>query len=86
MVGVVSASKRVTIREFNKKNHYNDWQFVYDPSTDRGILLSTPNQPASRSAQLAEGQNEQTSFRALGANPAHTNPPNGAQLESATSQ
>lgn len=86
MVGVASASKRVTIREFNKKNHYNDWQFVYDPSTDRGILLSTPNQPALRPAQLAEGQNEQSSFHAFGANSGHTNPANGAQIESPTSQ
>jgi hypothetical protein len=86
MVGVASASKRITIREFNKKNHYNEWQFVYDPSTDRGILLSTPNQPALRPAQLAEGQNDQSSFRAVGANSVHTNPPNGAQFESPTSQ
>lgn len=86
MVGVASASKRITIREFNKKNHYNDWQFVYDPSTDRGVLLSTPNQPALRPAQLAEGQNDQSSFRALGPNSAHTNPPNGAPIESPTSQ
>ena len=86
MVGVASASKRITIREFNKKNHYNEWQFVYDPSTDRGILLSTPNQPALRPAQLAEGQNDQSSFRAVGANSVHTNAPNGAQFESPTSQ
>jgi type II secretory pathway pseudopilin PulG len=46
IVGVVSTSKGKTIREFNKKNHYNDWQFIYDPSTDRGGLLNTPAQPA----------------------------------------
>jgi hypothetical protein len=45
IVGVASVSKDKTIREFNKKNHYNEWQFIYDPSTDRGGLLSTPNQP-----------------------------------------
>jgi len=47
IVGVASISKDKTIREFNKKSHYNEWQFVYDPSTDRGGLLSTPNQPGS---------------------------------------
>jgi type II secretory pathway pseudopilin PulG len=45
IVGVVSLSKARTIREFNKKNHYNQWQFIYDPTTDRGGLLMTPNQP-----------------------------------------
>jgi hypothetical protein len=45
IVGVASVSKDKTIREFNKKNHYNQWQFIYDPSTDRGGLLMTPNQP-----------------------------------------
>ena len=42
---MVSTSENETIREFNKKNHYNEWQFIYDPSTDRGGLLNTPAQP-----------------------------------------
>lgn len=42
IVGVVSLSKATTIREFNKKNHYNEWQFIYDPSRDRGGLLNAP--------------------------------------------
>ena len=46
IVGVASMSKDTTIREFNKKNHYNDWQFIYDPNTDRGGLLNTPAQPS----------------------------------------
>jgi type II secretory pathway pseudopilin PulG len=45
IVGVVSASKKDTIREFNHKKKYNEWQFIYDPATDRGGLLTTPNQP-----------------------------------------
>jgi hypothetical protein len=85
MVGVASVSKAATIREFSKKNHYNDWQFVYDPSTDRGVLLTTPNQPVLRAAQLADQQNDQSVFRALRAN-AHTNPADGVQSESPTSQ
>jgi hypothetical protein len=86
MVGVASLSKRTTIREFDRKNHYNEWQFVYDPSTDRGGLLTTPNQPALPAAPLQNGQTDQSSFRALGANSAHRNPSDGAQLESPTSQ
>ncbi len=46
IVGVVSTSKDTTIREFNHKRKYNQWQFVYDPTTDTGGLLMTPNQPA----------------------------------------
>jgi type II secretory pathway pseudopilin PulG len=45
IVGVASTSKDKTIREFNKKDHYNQWQFIYDPTSDRGGLLMTPNQP-----------------------------------------
>lgn len=45
IVGVASSSKKDTIREFNHKKKYNEWQFIYDPGTDRGGLLMTPNQP-----------------------------------------
>ena len=45
IVGVVSTSEKETIREFNNKSHYNEWQFIYDPSSDRGGLLNTPAQP-----------------------------------------
>jgi hypothetical protein len=43
---VASISKAKTVREFNHKNHYNDWQFIYDPTMDRGGLIMTPAQPA----------------------------------------
>lgn len=46
IVGVASISKKDTIRIFNKKKKYNEWQFVYDPSTDRGGLITTPYQPS----------------------------------------
>ena len=45
IVGVASTSKRPTIREFDKKKKYNEWSFVYDPSLDRGFLITTPYQP-----------------------------------------
>lgn len=45
IVGVVSTSPEATIRVFDKdKKHYNDWQFIYDPSMDQGGLLTTPGQ------------------------------------------
>jgi hypothetical protein len=46
IVGVASVNKNTTIREFNHKKKYNEWQFVYDPASDRGGLITTPNQPA----------------------------------------
>jgi type II secretory pathway pseudopilin PulG len=45
IVGVASTSKKATIREFDKKKKYNEWSFVYDPSLDRGLLITTPYQP-----------------------------------------
>jgi type II secretory pathway pseudopilin PulG len=57
IVGVASANKDKTIRVFNKKDHYNQWQFIYDPTTDRGGLLMTPNQPPLQNA--AQNVNQQ---------------------------
>ena len=45
IIGVASTSHKTSIREFNKKNHYHDWYFIYDPSMDRGGLVQGPAQP-----------------------------------------
>ncbi|MFY9911604.1 MAG: hypothetical protein WAK56_17295 [Candidatus Sulfotelmatobacter sp.] len=44
IVGVASISKKKTIRIFNKKTKYDEWQFIYDPTADRGGLITTPYQ------------------------------------------
>ena len=68
IVGVVSTSKKPTIREFNNKKKYNEWQFIYDPATDRGGLLMTPNQPPIQGfgqqpgTQNPNGQNNTSGF------------------------
>ena len=59
VVGVVSTSKKDSIREFNHKKKYNEWQFIYDPGTDRGGLLSTPNQPPLQGFGNQPGQIQQ---------------------------
>ncbi len=59
IVGVSSINKNTTIREFNHKKKYNEWQFVYDPATDRGALITTPNQPALQVSGIP-GSNAQT--------------------------
>jgi len=56
IVGVASASKAKTIREFNNKSHYNDWPFIYDPSNDRGGLLNAPTQPSLGRGFTSAGQ------------------------------
>lgn len=68
IVGVTSYSKRETIRVFNKKNHYNQWQFIYDPSS-RG-LMTGPNQPLPIGAgQTPAAQNEGDPTSNAGMNP-----------------
>jgi type II secretory pathway pseudopilin PulG len=42
IVGVVSASKDRTIREFSGKNHYDQWRFYYDPAFDQFALTNAP--------------------------------------------
>jgi len=81
IVGVASISKDKTIREFNKKNRYNQWQFIYDPTTDRGGLLMTPNQPPLMVGNNPNQQQNGTSPNSFGNNPGlgnnQNNNPNG---------
>lgn len=52
IVGVASKSTDPTIRVFNKKKNYNDWQFFYSPMFDvQNVLLRGPynGQTATRS-------------------------------------
>jgi len=70
IVGVASLTKKTGYREFNKKKKYNEWQFIYDPGTDRGGLLMTPYQPqlqgfGQQGTQNLNGQN-------TGSNPSGT--------------
>ena len=43
IVGVASKSKEPTIRVYNKKKNYDEWQFIYSPMLDRqNTLLRGP--------------------------------------------
>jgi len=76
IVGVASVSKDKTIREFNKKNHYDQWQFIFNPTTDGQGLLTTPSQPALAGAAQGNPMNQpQNGQGGLNA----TNPPGGLQ-------
>jgi hypothetical protein len=74
IIGVASTSKDKSIREFNKKSHYNQWQFIYDPSTDRGGLLTTPNQPPLQNAVQVQPQNGTQNQPTFSPGPGGTNP------------
>jgi type II secretory pathway pseudopilin PulG len=64
IVGVASIVKKNTIREFNKKKKYNEWQFIYDPTADRGGLITTPYQPALQGFGTQPGQPGQNGTQA----------------------
>ncbi len=45
IVGVASTSQQASIRVLNDKDHYNDWEFVYDPRLD--LTAQQPQQPGA---------------------------------------
>ena len=42
IIGVSSVSEAEGIHAFDDKTHYNEWYFLYDPTTDRGALITGP--------------------------------------------
>lgn len=71
IVGVTSYSSARTIRIFNRKDHYNQWQFVYDPSTDHIGLMTTPNQPIRQAATSQDAQQSSAIGSTTGQDPTH---------------
>ena len=50
ILGVASKSKDPTIRIYNKKKKYDEWQFIYNPTTDQpNVLLKGPYSPSTLS-------------------------------------
>ena len=75
IVGVASTSKDSTIREFNHKKKYNQWQFIYDPAMDRGGIITTPNQPQLQGM----GQQGMTNINGQSGTSGFGNAPGGLQ-------
>ena len=73
IVGVASVSKDPTIRIYNKKKTYNEWQFIYNPIMDQpNVLLRGPYQPTTiGGAQVGTpaGQMNQSGQGAFGQQP-----------------
>ena len=78
IVGVASLTKKKGYREFNHKKKYNEWQFIYDPGTDRGGLIMTPYQP-----QL-QGFGQQGMQNSSGQNSGGSNSNNGSSFGSSS--
>jgi type II secretory pathway pseudopilin PulG len=85
VVGVASTSKLKSIKEINGKDHYNDWQFVYDPrlevqSTAIGGSVPGTNPVGGTNAGQpgipGPGANSQQGLGNMG-QPSTTNPPTG---------
>lgn len=53
MIGIASTSTLKSIKEINGKNHYNDWQFVYDPRLE--VQSATPGAPGAVGANPIGG-------------------------------
>jgi hypothetical protein len=75
IIGVASVSKGQAIKEFNDKDHYNEWYFVYDlrleQSGGTGVTVAAP-MAATAAAGTASGNNP-----AGNANSPNGNNPNG---------
>ncbi|HEU4416939.1 MAG TPA: hypothetical protein VFT65_19270 [Candidatus Angelobacter sp.] len=73
IIGVASVSKGAAIKEFNDKDHYNEWYFVYDlrleQSGGTGVTVAAPR-AGGASASQAGGQGSTGQPGAGGANPA----------------
>jgi len=41
IIGVESTSAKSTILEYKKKKHFNEWEFVYDPQSERMTVSSS---------------------------------------------
>ena len=55
IIGVASTSKGTSIKEFNEKNHYDEWFFVYDLRLEQtggtGVTVGSPRIGGSSSGQ-----------------------------------
>jgi hypothetical protein len=56
IIGVVSSSKKQSIREFHRKRHYNEWKFYYDTALDQSFLTNAPTEKPSFQSVLNQPQ------------------------------
>ncbi len=81
IVGVGSTSPKQSIKELNQKNHYKDWEFVYDPTLDLSMAQQVVGAPGQN--PLAPGMQPQTGFGRSGGPPGMTPTPQPAPAPTA---
>jgi type II secretory pathway pseudopilin PulG len=65
VVGVASTSKKESLKVLNTKDHYNEWEFVYDPRLDVTMAQAAPG---------AAGRNQTPGVQGPGIQPAPSSP------------
>jgi hypothetical protein len=71
IVGVSPASDKQSIFVYKKKNHYNEWEFLYSQQSEMGMGMMPP--PGIQPSQPGVGA-PGTSFSPSGSTPAPTQP------------
>ncbi len=71
IIGVSPASDKQSIYVYKKKNHYNEWEFLYSPQSELGMGMVPP--PGIQPSQPGVGA-PGTSFSPSGGTPAPTQP------------
>ena len=72
IIGVSPASEKESIFVYKKKNHYNEWEFLYSPQSDMGMMGMMP--PAGIQPSTPGVGAPGTTFTPPGATPAPTQP------------
>jgi type II secretory pathway pseudopilin PulG len=92
IIGVASVNKGHAIKEFNDKDHYNDWLFVYDlrleQSGGTGVTVAAPMSPGAANAGGAPNANNPNGSNNSNNPPGAggpQNPPTNGQLPPGTS-
>lgn len=77
IIGVASTSKEQSIRDFNDKDHYNQWAFIYDPRLDQPAAGQRGNAGVIGTPVGQPGQAPPNGSAGFGGTPATTgtNPP-----------
>ena len=82
ILGVASTSKVKGFHEYNQKPDYDKWLFIYDPTQDRGTLITGPYNPKAFVGQNAPvgnpaGQTNQQPGSTFGNPSGFSNNPSG---------
>ena len=56
IIGVASASEQESIKEYNARNHYNEWEFIYDPQLDPAMIAAAQAQRGKTQPGQQPGQ------------------------------